>query len=113
MSFALTEQQVINQTKMVTRRMGWAFLRPGDLVQPVRKCMGLKKGEKQVKIGPPIEIISVRRESLMSITHEDVALEGFPNMGKTAFVTFFAQHNKCHLADEITRIAFVYRNDLK
>lgn len=53
MSFMLTKEQVLNQTKDVTRRNGWAFLKPGDLIQPVEKCMGLKKGEKQVLLGGP------------------------------------------------------------
>lgn len=35
MSFMLTRKQVLDQTKDVTRRNGWAFLKPGDLIQPV------------------------------------------------------------------------------
>jgi len=46
MSFAMTTKQVRNQTKTVTRRFGWWFLKAGDIVQPVEKAMGLKKGEK-------------------------------------------------------------------
>jgi len=39
MSFALTTNQVLEQTKSVTRRFGWKFLKAGDLVQPVLKSM--------------------------------------------------------------------------
>lgn len=46
MSFMLTPDQILNQTKTVTRRLGWATLKPGTLVRAVRKCQGLKKGEK-------------------------------------------------------------------
>jgi hypothetical protein len=53
-SFALTTAQVRARTKTVTRRVGWTFLKPGDLLQPVVKCRGLKKGERVEKIGGPI-----------------------------------------------------------
>jgi hypothetical protein len=48
MSFALTEQQILDGTKDVTRRLGWLFLKRGDLIRPVRKCMGLKRGERPI-----------------------------------------------------------------
>ncbi len=50
MSFAMTTEQVRNQTKSVTRRFGWWFLKPGDEVQPVVKGMGLKKGDQIEKV---------------------------------------------------------------
>jgi len=37
-------------------------LKPGDLIQPVKKCMGLKKGEKPVALRGPVRVVSVRRE---------------------------------------------------
>lgn len=46
MSFALTEQQLMDGTKTVTRRVGWANLKPGDRLTAVRKAMGLKKGPR-------------------------------------------------------------------
>jgi len=46
MSFAMTTDAVIARTKTVTRRTGWKFLKRGDLIRPMRKTMGLKKGEK-------------------------------------------------------------------
>ena len=35
MSFALTTDQILSQTKTVTRRFGWEKLKPGDVLQPV------------------------------------------------------------------------------
>jgi hypothetical protein len=67
MSFALTTQQVREQTKDVTRRFGWWFLKPGDKVWAVEKAMGLKAGEKIKRIAL-IEIVSVRAEPLNAIT---------------------------------------------
>ncbi|MCK9592988.1 MAG: hypothetical protein M0Q91_13370 [Methanoregula sp.] len=51
MSFFLTTQQFIDGTKDVTRRLGWAFLKPGDHFMAVEKAQGLKKGEKIRKLG--------------------------------------------------------------
>lgn len=50
-SCALTTQQILDQSKDVTRRLGWLHLKAGDLIQPVKKCMGLKPGEKIEKLG--------------------------------------------------------------
>ena len=44
MSFALTTEQFKARTKTVTRRFGWWFLKPGDVVRGVEKAMGLKPG---------------------------------------------------------------------
>lgn len=48
-SFALTTEQIRNQTKTVTRRVGWANLKPGTLLQPIEKGQGLKKGDRARK----------------------------------------------------------------
>ena len=63
MSFSATTEQIRNGTKTVTRRLGWTFLKPGDVVMACVKCQGLKKGEKVEKIRP-IRIVSVRKEPL-------------------------------------------------
>jgi hypothetical protein len=62
MSFAKTTTQIENETKDVTRRPGWDFLNPGDLLQPIRKGQGLAKGEKVSKIAKVLRVVSVRRE---------------------------------------------------
>lgn len=110
MSFALTTMQVSAQKKTVTRRFGWWFLKPGDLVQPVRKAMGLKKGEAIEKIGPPIRIVSTRREPLCAITREDVMREGFPpEWSPQDFVDMIRSHygNVTSLTP-VNRIEFEY-----
>lgn len=120
MSFALTEQQVLQQTKSVTRRMGWLMLQPGHMVQPVRKGMGLKPGEKTVKLGPPIRIVNVRREPLRQLLDfpgdygfVECRLEGFGShpvlQWPSEFVTFFCgSHRGCTPETIVTRIAFEY-----
>lgn len=117
MSFAMTETQVREQTKDVTRRLGWLFLKPGDLVQPVRKAMGLRKGEQIEKIGPPIRIVSTRRELLSSMLSpdygwEEMVREGFamhPELDHPkAWVQWFAKGHGCTLTDLVSRIEFEY-----
>jgi hypothetical protein len=108
MSFRATPKQILDQSKTVTRRMGWAALKVGQQVQPVRQAMGLKKGEKAVKLGPLVTIISVTRETLCSITRPEIAKEGFPGMAWFEFVQIFCRHNKCRPYHWITRIEFEY-----
>lgn len=56
----LTTDQVRNRTKTVTRRLGWKFLQPGDIVNAVKKGMGLKKGEKVEVLGQ-IKVVRCNR----------------------------------------------------
>lgn len=139
MSFALTTDQVRARTKTVTRRTGWASLKPGTLIQPVVKGMGLKPGEKVQKIGAPIRVVSVRRERLDLMTSdteygfEECKREGFGDhrelMWPSCFVAFFCASHKIPdtrpwglpkrrrvsfpmlPCDEVTRIEFEYTDD--
>lgn len=114
MSFALTTEQVRNQTKTVTRRLGWKDAKPGDVVQPIVKGQGLKKGEKVVRIGCPIRFVSVERCRLDALLGDDFAasdeakLEGFPQLTSEEFVAMFCEHNRCTPDTEVTRIEFGY-----
>ena len=107
MSFAITTEQAYNKTKTVTRRLGWWFLRAGDIVQQVEKGMGLKKGERVKKIHL-IRIVDTRPEALLRITHDDVKREGFPDMTPYEFVNMFCEHNGCLTDDVVNRIEFEY-----
>lgn len=118
-SFALTQQQILDRTKTVTRRDGWKNLTPGTLLQPVKKAMGLKKGEKIEKLGCPIRVVSVRREDLGQMIAwgqygaEEVIKEGFgpggpQPMTAEKFVLFFMRHNQVNDRQPITRIEFEY-----
>lgn len=105
MSFAMTTPQMREETKDVTRRFGWWFLKPGDRVMAVEKSMGLKKGEKATPLYP-IEILSVRSEPLDSITKEDVAREGFPDWTPQKFIQMLVDHYKIDPAKTVNRIEF-------
>lgn len=108
MSFALTKDQILTKTKTVTRRLGWAFLKPGDLIQPVEKCMGLKKGEKAKKLGGPIRILNWAKVPLNWIDQEDVIAEGFPGHTPAQFIEMFCRNMGCQPDDHIRRIKFEY-----
>jgi hypothetical protein len=108
MSFMLTTQQILDGTKTVTRRDGWAFLKPGDQVRAVRKSRGLRAGEKLTPLRV-LEIALVTREPLSAITEEEVIREGFTDMTREEFIAMFcASHKGCTPESEITRIEFRY-----
>lgn len=106
-SFAMTTAQIEAETKDVTRRFGWYFLKPGDRLCGVKKAMGLKKGEKIERLCM-IEVISARTEPLNAITQNDVIREGFPNWTPTDFIDFIVKHYKCPRDKPINRIEFKY-----
>lgn len=110
MSFALTTAQVSNRTKRVTRRLGWRFAKVGDVVQPVVKGQGIKKGEHVEKIGGAIRFVRVHRERLDDIVNHpnDCDLEGFPDLTSADFVQMFCEHNGCAPRTYVTRIEFEY-----
>jgi hypothetical protein len=106
MSFALTERQFLDGTKTVTRRLGWRFLKAGDELLAVRKCMGLKKGEKQVVLGK-IRVVGAWAERLDTIEQDECMREGFPEMNPVSFVSMFCQHMRCIPSADVMRIEFV------
>ena len=104
-SFALTQPQILDGTKDVTRRLGWRSLKPGALLLGVDKAMGLSAGQKSKQLAI-IEIVSVRRERLDSITDDDVRREGF-NFGDAHwFASMFVDAMRCEIGSEVTRIEF-------
>ena len=107
MSFMLTTQQVIDETKTVTRRLGWRFLNVGDELWAVEKAMGLNKGEK-IKRLKKIRIIGKRYEPLKTIDKFDCIREGFSSMTPDDFVKMFCSHMRCEPERAITRIEFEY-----
>jgi len=113
MSFALTTKQAREKTKTVTRRLGWRFLKPGDIVQQVEKGIGLKKGEK-IKPIHLIRILSTREEPIEALFCNvgygliECQMEGFPDKGPEWFVDMFCKHNKCDKSILVNRIEYEY-----
>nr|WP_067704465.1 hypothetical protein [Nocardia jejuensis] len=108
MSVSLTEPQVRDRTKTVTRRRGWLHLKAGDRVLLCRKVMGRRRGEPLVRI-VEVEILVVTREPLNQITAAEVRAEGFPEMGPAEFIEFFCRtHKGCNPTSTVTRIQWQY-----
>lgn len=117
MSFNLTQQQILDGTKTVTRRLGWKNLKVGERLLAV-DCIR----SKDAKVLGVIEVVSVRRELLYEITDEEVRLEGFdpramlasPKRGRDTsalygrwgFVNMFCDAMGCAPDTEVTRIEF-------
>lgn len=111
MSVALTETAVRERRKSVTRRLGWAFLKPGERLTLARKVMGRR--HKDGTVEPlvricDVEVVSVRREPLDAITAEDVAREGFAGQTPAEFVAFFCEHMRCGPGTLVNRIEWRY-----
>lgn len=110
MSFMLTTEQMRNQTKSVTRRIGWKTLQPGTIVNACVKCQGLKKGEKIEVIGQ-IRILKNQPEPLnrmlrLGYGRYEAGLEGFPNLTGRMFVEMFCKSMKCKPSQIVQRIEF-------
>ena len=126
MSFALTTRQILDRSKTVTRRHGWQFLKPGDLIQAIEKGQGLKKGEKVRRLAV-LRVLNVRQEPLARLVEDfnygrdEVAREGFATHpmvegSPDCFVDFYrnAQPAKTRpeLHDCVTRIEFEYADQV-
>lgn len=109
MSFMLTTQQVLDETKDVTRRLKWEKLLPGTQLNACEKCMGLKPGQKVRRL-KLIEVVSVRREPLSAIRDEPDGCkrEGFPELTPDEFMAMFNRHMGCGPELMVTRIEFKY-----
>ncbi|WP_040713321.1 hypothetical protein [Nocardia takedensis] len=108
MAVSLTEAQVRDRTKTVTRRAGWRDLTAGTRLTLCRKVMGRRRGEPLVRI-VDVVVEEVRRERLDAITTADVRAEGFPDWTPAEFIDFFTRtHHGCTGDTEVTRILWRY-----
>lgn len=122
MSVTLTEDAVRDQTKTVTRRLGWwadrngrRLLLPGDRLTLCRKVMGRRRSDGTVE---PLErladvlIIDMSRQQLcIRNTPDEAAREGFPDWSWDEFVEFFCREMKCRRDTPVTRIEWRYLDE--
>lgn len=118
-SFSLTTDQIRDQSKTVTRRVGWwknkngnPLAKVGDTLNACVKCMGLKPGEK-IEVICQIRITGLIRERLGRMDnepygHDEAVKEGFPEMSGYEFVEMFCGNMKVKPDREVTRIEFEY-----
>ena len=107
MSFMLTADQIKNRTKTVTRRLGWWFLKPRDILNACEKCQGLKKGEKIKKICQ-IRILHTQKVLLCNMEPLDCVREGFPDLTEDEFIEMFMREMQCSYVEHVNRIWFEY-----
>ena len=96
-----------DRTKTVTRRFGWWFLKPGDVVCGVAQSRGLKKGARVVRLGL-LRIVSTRAEPLNAITAAELVLEGLPDTSPRAFVAMLCTRCRVRPHEPVNRIEFEY-----
>lgn len=110
MSFSMTTEAFRRREKTVTRRLGWWFLKPGDLLQGVEKCQGLKKGEHVVGMHV-IRVLGCAGEHLDLISDygpDELDREGFPGQTAEEFIDLFMRHNGVGRDATVNRIVFEY-----
>jgi len=114
MAFSHTAPQIVDRSKTVTRRTGWRYLRPGDLIEAVEKSRGLKKGERVRTLGV-LRVVSVRVELLSRLVtdaryaEDELPREGFPCWSRDDFIAMFLRVNSLKsTAVKVTRVEFEY-----
>ena len=114
MAFSHTSPQILDRSKTVTRRTGWRYLKPGDLIEAVEKSRGLKKGER-VRVLGVLRVVSVRFEPLSKLVtdaryaEDELPREGFPCWSRDDFIAMFLRVNALKsTAVTVTRIEFEY-----
>lgn len=118
MSVALTEQAVIERRKTVTRRSGWAFIRPGDRLILCRKVRGRRPGEPLVRLAE-VEVLSSEWQRLrwlydpgLPVTEwqrAEMVREGCPGMHPKDFIDeFFVRAQGLSPETRVNRIEWRY-----
>jgi len=122
MSFRLTTGPFLDFSKDVTRRLGWANLKPGEHFMGVKQAQGLRKGEQVQRLGEcvclsnePEEIrcieyspyrIPAGMETWPASIRSEVYREGFPKLTPAQFVEMFCREMKCNRKTVVNRIEF-------
>ena len=113
MSFYLTQRQIRSGSKTVTRRLGWANLKPGEHVMAIVKGQGIPKGGHVEHIRELV-CVSNRPEHLSQMLiqpdygREEVVKEGFPELTPEQFVAMFCKHMGCEPQKLVNRIEIDY-----
>lgn len=110
MKFNVAHAALLRGEKTVTRRIGWGDLEPGTKLEAVREVK--RAGVVEIVVLGIVTVVSVRSEPLSSITPEECAREGYPNMRPREFVNLFCRVNarSAFAADRltVTRVEFTF-----
>lgn len=111
MAFSKSIQAMREFRKTVTRRYGWANVKPAQIVQAVEKGQGIPRGEHVVPIHE-IQLLTPRWERAdLMITDQaygerEVILEGFPELSPKEFVQMLCEMNKKRPDELVHRLEF-------
>jgi hypothetical protein len=119
LSFSRTTPQILDRSQTVTRRIGWRFLKPGDLVQAVGRRQD-RRGRQTFRRLAVLRVRDVRVEPLSRLiadpryAEDELPREGFPCWSRDAFVESFCRTHRLAMADiEVTRIEFEHVSELR
>ncbi len=110
MSFPDTAAEVREKQQTVTRRPGWRFLKPGDLILAVEP-----RARAQAR---DIAVLRIRRVSVEPLSRlvkaatyaeDELPREGLPCWSRDHFIaTFLRRHRLQSIDVDVTRIEFEY-----
>jgi hypothetical protein len=114
MAFPHSATEVRERMQTVTRRVGWRFLKPDDLIQAVDQARRLGPDEPVRELAV-LRIRDVRVEPLSRLVtdaryaEDELPREGFPCWTRDDFIARFLRTHRLKTADvEVTRIEFEY-----
>jgi len=117
MSFSHSADEVRARLQTVTRRVGWRFLKPHDLVEAVARDAPAT-GRRDVRVLAVLRITDVRVEALSRLlrdaryAEDELPREGLPCWSRDHFIASFLRRHRLKTADvDVTRIAFEYVDD--
>jgi hypothetical protein len=117
MAFPDSASEVRERLQTVTRRPGWRFLKPNDLIQAI-EFVSNETGTGGGSIARELAVLrvrSVRVEPLSRLVtdatyaEDELPREGRPCWSRDHFIaTFLRRHRLSHVSVDVTRIEFEY-----
>ncbi|MGH9159145.1 MAG: ASCH domain-containing protein [Vicinamibacteraceae bacterium] len=114
MSFSHAASEVRARMKTVTRRVGWRFLKPNELIQAVDTARGSRSAEP-ARLLAVLRVRDVRVEPLARLienaryAEDELPREGYPCWSRDDFIARFLRRHRLTTADiDVTRIEFEY-----
>ena len=109
MSFPDTAAEVRERLQTVTRRPGWRFLKPGDLILAIEPRTRARARELAVLRIRRVRVEPLSRLDIATYAEDELPREGLPCWSKDHFVATFLRRHRLKSADvDVTRIEFEY-----
>jgi hypothetical protein len=109
MSFPDTAAEVRERLQTVTRRPGWRFLKPGDLILAVEPRPGARAREIAVLRIRRVSVEPLSRLAKATYAEDELPREGLPCWSRDHFLARFLRRHRLKSVDvDVTRIEFEY-----